>query len=279
MTRLTTNDIDVIGREMANYDRELTEKTGRTLLGIGCCANGCEEIDVQQRMAAMRLSVVTMTCGEGIIGGFVETVKKIAGHMGVLATIPKSTDASGIAEAMENQATHVMMADDHRFVILDLINRRVLDNSVATGRGFATGLDLMVPGGLHGKKVLVVGCGPVGQAAAKRALELQAKITLCDCDHARCLNFAKQIYRDQSEQVSVTDDLDVALKEHSLAIEASNAGAIIDVDAIFSNTYIAAPGMPIGLTEASLVAIGRRILHDPLQIGVATMIVSALLSP
>jgi len=39
---------------------------------------------------------------------------------------------------------------------------------------------------------------------------------------------------------------------------------------------VAAPGMPLGLTAAAAEKTGLRLLHDPLQIGVATMAVEAL---
>jgi pyrrolysine biosynthesis protein PylD len=41
------------------------------------------------------------------------------------------------------------------------------------------------------------------------------------------------------------------------------------------DTYISAPGMPTGLGAGALKKLSGRYLHDPLQIGVATMIVEA----
>jgi hypothetical protein len=45
---------------------------------------------------------------------------------------------------------------------------------------------------------------------------------------------------------------------------------------ITARTYIAAPGVPLGLTAAAAVKAAPRLLHDRLQIGVAAMAVASL---
>jgi pyrrolysine biosynthesis protein PylD len=70
--------------------------------------------------------------------------------------------------------------------------------------------------------------------------------------------------------------LSTALLRHRCIIDASPATDIIDERHINQDTYISAPGMPSGLSPEALSKISDRFLHDPLQIGVATMIVEAV---
>jgi methylornithine synthase len=50
---------------------------------------------------------------------------------------------------------------------------------------------------------------------------------------------------------------------------------LIKADMIKENTLISAPAIPLGLTRAALRRAGRNLVHDPLQLGVATMGVEA----
>jgi pyrrolysine biosynthesis protein PylD len=58
--------------------------------------------------------------------------------------------------------------------------------------------------------------------------------------------------------------------------DASPAGDIISEDLIRSDTVVAACGLPIGLTNGARIQIEGRLIHDPLQIGTATMLTMAL---
>jgi len=71
--------------------------------------------------------------------------------------------------------------------------------------------------------------------------------------------------------IQIIKDLDQALKSHKFIIDASPATDIVQARHITSDTYISAPGVPVGLDKKALLKIGNRLLHDPLQIGVATM--------
>lgn len=278
MTRLSFADIASIDSELAEYDAQLKQKTGCTLLGIACYANGCEEGHVRESRDTARLAVVPMTGGDGLITGFSETVRGIVRHIGFHATVTGNPDAAGLAEAVGGGNTHVIVADDHRFFVLDFQKRLVFDNSEATGCGFTAGLDLMAKK-LRGKNVLVIGCGPVGRSAAKKALRLQANVTVCDRDRELGMRVAQRLSHESGKSVSVSGDLGNALSNQSLIVDASNAGNIIHARHIRPDSFIAAPGMPLGLTPAARKAIGGRLLHDPLQIGVATMVISALSRP
>jgi pyrrolysine biosynthesis protein PylD len=189
-------------------------------------------------------------------------------HIGFNAFVTGAADVAGIAEAVEKGAQVVMMADDHRFVALNLKHGRVVDNAETTGKGFAAGLDLMA-GGLKGRKVLVIGCGPVGQSAALAAVNRGAVVSVFDIDRQCSRRLAKKL------GVTVEQSLEKTLRRHQLVVEATNAANVIDETAITPGTYIAAPGMPLGLTPAAVQKISHRLLHDPLQTGTAVMVVDA----
>ncbi|KKL48972.1 hypothetical protein LCGC14_2320150, partial [marine sediment metagenome] len=76
-------------------------------------------------------------------------------------------------------------------------------------------------------------------------------------------------------KIRVENDLDSALATYRYIIDASPARDIINRSHVRGDTYISAPGMPTGLSAGALKKLSGRYLHDPLQIGVATMIVEA----
>jgi pyrrolysine biosynthesis protein PylD len=61
------------------------------------------------------------------------------------------------------------------------------------------------------------------------------------------------------------------VSSHRLVVDATNAAEIIQAQDISPETYVAAPGMPLGLSRDALRKVSSRLLHDSLQIGVATM--------
>lgn len=275
MTRLKYPDIKNITGQLADYDKELLQKTGRTLRGIACHAVKIKEENLQSQCGSVSIGVVPIRSGKGVIRGFSETVAQIVRHIGFNAFVTSETDVSGIAEAVEKRAQVIMMADDQRFVALNATRGLVVDNSEATGKGFTAGLDLMT-GGLKGQKVLVIGCGPVGQSAALEALHWGAEVSIFDIDSQRSQGLAKTIRERTHRQVAVEPSLEKALSGHCFLIEATNTAGIIDEADITPGTYIAAPGMPLGLTPAAVRKVSRRLLHDPLQLGVAVMAVEAV---
>jgi len=176
---------------------------------------------------------------------------------------------------VEKKADIVMLADDHRFVALNVKEYRVIDNTAATARGFAAGLDLMA-GGLSGEKCLVIGCGPVGQAATVALLGFGAVVSVYDRDRQRSMALCKTVAHGHSVPVTIEKSFESALETHRILFDATNSGGFITEEMITPDTFIAAPGMPLGLSNAARIKIGNRLLHDPLQTGVACMAVSAV---
>ena len=275
MTRLKTDDVINIAASMAEYEVELTAKTGLTLRGIACHAAGVREDDIETILENVSVGVIPISSGEGIISGFCESVKDIVIHLGCRAFITQTADVAGLVEAFEKTTDILMFADDNRFVALHTRYRRIIDNSVATGQGFAAGLDLMA-GGLKDGNTLVIGCGPVGISAIETLIRAGARVSVYDIDQDRCRAVAESLGQRLNSKISSQSDFEAALANSRFIIDATPVANIIHDRHITPETYIGAPGVPIGLTDDAYSKISDRILHDPLQIGVATMLVSAL---
>ena len=273
MTRLKTNDISNISSRLEEYNQQLLAGTGRSLLGIACHAYGKDEVQIRHRIESFSIVAVPVTAGQGIITQFSETVTAILQFLGFNAMVSDKTDTSGVALAFDNKADAIMLADDHRFVGLNLKTRAVADNSEATGRVFASVLDLMAKG-IKGCEVLVLGCGAVGEAAAGTLLSLGARVALYDID----LSAARLV----KERLSVTNivietNMHTALLNHKYVLEATPGADIIPDRLIRDHMVIAAPGVPLGISKKGCQILKGRLIHDKLELGVAGMAISLVL--
>lgn len=274
MTRLVTADISDIAANLKDYDKELVARTGCSLSGIACRAAGIDEVRIKNVLPDLRVAVVPVSSGHGIIGGFCDAVLSILTHMGAKAFVTPTPDVSGINEAFLKKADVMMLADDERFVALHLQSRQIADNAVCTGHVYATGLDLMA-GGLKGNEVLVIGCGPVGTGATESLIGMGADVSIYDIDIDSSSTLAAAIGQAFETKIEIVKTLDSALLRHKYILDASPASNIVHAQHITPDTYVSAPGMPCGLDHEAHTAISDRMLHDPLQLGVATMLVSA----
>jgi pyrrolysine biosynthesis protein PylD len=271
MTRLRTNDIAEITRNLDMYDDRLRIQTGRTLKGIACLSVGIGEDDLSRLKGDVRVGVIPFSCGQGIIQDFSETVAGIIKHLGFPVFVADGSDVAAMADACRRKADIFFMADERCFVAVDLHSRCVINNAEMTGRGFAVGLALMV-GSLMGKKVLVVGCGAVGSAAVNSLLSLGADVAVYDENTSAI----QALTRQTGGEIKHVGDLDTALMDYDLLFDASPATDIIRAVHINEKTFVAAPGMPCGATVAAAEKLNHRLLHDPLQTGVACMLVNAI---
>lgn len=255
--------------DLKAYDVHLRRKIGTDLIGIGCGAANVDQIVFARIAMSTSVAIVPVTMGEGIIEGFSEAIRRIMAHIGFPALVTSKPDVAGIAEAYERQCGLILLSDDQDFIALNTLTRKVVSNSKATGIGYAWGLNIMA-GGIRDKRVLVIGCGPVGCSAAEKLIELGAHVYVHDLDRVKAHRFAVEM-KSRSKILDVEDDLDAALRRFRLILEATPAASIIHADMIDSNTCISAPGVPIGLSPEALTKVSGRILHDFLEIGVATM--------
>lgn len=275
MTRLTEDDVTPIEAGLADYDHQLVTATGHSLFDIGCRVSGVEDpAQMRAHAAGIKIAVVPINSGQGTITGFSRSVCGILAYLGFSAKVTDQTDVAGFTESFEWGARVIMASDDLQFTAFTPETLGVTDNSTATAQGFCHALDMMV-GGLDKKSVLVLGSGPVGRAAAGCLVDLGALVSVCDLDSSRSAHLAASLSKTNSRQVLVEPDPDQALRSHYLIFDATNAPNVIRTRHISEKTYVAAPGMPCGISAGAREKLSGRMLHDPLQIGVTAM---ALLS-
>jgi len=239
--------------------------------GAGICTK-----DIQDNINNLKIAVVTITAGLGKITGFAQTIKNILTHLGFTAFIPVQTDAAGLARAVEDKADIIFMADDVRYVALNLKKSLLVDNIQATGNVFAAALDLMAKG-VKDKKVLVFGAGPVGMAAALTLSEFGANVRVHDKDMVKCQKNCSALEKTLAKKIEPIHTLSSADKKDCCFLEATNAKNVINSAMIGPETLIAAPGVPLGVTLNGVKKAGTRIIYDPLQLGTAAMAVRAVL--
>jgi len=274
MTRLKSSDIYLIDTTLDQYDRTLLKRTGQNLLGLACLACGVSQEELSPVVLRSPVAVVPITYGLGEIKGFAQMVKAIVSHLGFPAFVTKAKDIAGLAESYASQANILMLADDDSFLAINLTERRIIDNALATGMAYATALNQM-SGGLSGKEVLVIGCGRVGESAASALVNLGAKVSVYDLEHKCAQKLAQKLSAGKGPDIKVVKNLEDAMVDHQLLLDASPAADLIQEHHITPHTFVAAPGVPHGVNPRALVKLGERFIHDPLQLGVATMAVGA----
>jgi len=270
LTRLTARDIQHIPRTMKKYDEELKEKIGCRLIEI---AEDAARTDtrIEAILRKRKAAAVRMTAGKGVIEGFSEAVASILNHLGMRAFITEGSEIVGMAEAFEQGADLIFAADDEQFVAINLTTRHVVDNAAATARAYVAVLDKMAKG-LEGKSVLVIGLGKVGTEAVSELIARRARPLLVDVDRRKLIGLRTK-YKDE---VTIFHTIAEPMRLTNLVIDAAPAKNILKSSMVNENTLISAPAIPIGLTRAALRRIrSRHLVHDPLQLGVATMAVEA----
>lgn len=269
MTRLSTELISGMGETLAAYDIGLVQKTGLNLRQIAARTAGISEEILCQASGSEHVAVIPITAGQGIIEGFTRAVEDIIKYLGYPCFVTESCDAAGMAEAIEKGATIVFLADDNRFIAINLSNKYVVDNAEATGWSYAYALDACA-GGLKGREVLLIGAGRVGENALAALEKLGAKVGVFDINSQRVL--------DLSSKFSIREEKDLAsaLDRYTLFFDASPAPDIIHAQHIRPETRIAACGIPIGLSDEVRPLVEERLIHDPLQLGTAAMLAMAV---
>jgi len=274
MTRLRTEDIKHIPRALKTYDQRLLNMTGNTLKGIACRAVGLSDDEFEKIIKPCKVCVIPLTCGQGIINGFCSTVSSIINYLGFQSSVAQHSDVAGIAEAFDKKSDIILLADDPRFVAINVHTQYVSDNIEMTAKGFVAGLDFMA-GGLKGKEILVIGCGQLGRHTAKTLVAMDACVFVCDINPQRSLNLQKEIMDELKITIRIDNDWYSTPGKYPHIIDATPSAEIIDASVITPETYVAVPGVPCGLSSEARHRLSGRYLHDPLQIGVATMVIDA----
>ena len=268
MTRLTETDVTTLTRDLEAFEARLVEATGLGLRDLALRTATDDSRCVQLRGA--RIAAVPMSSGEGVIPGFSACVVATLLYLGCDAWMTTQPDVRGMQAAVAAGATVLFLADDHRFIALNLTKSCSVDDDPAAADGYVTALEAAA-GGLERREVLVLGLGPVGRAAVRRLAARGAKVLVVEPDEERIA-----AARDVGLGFEAVD-LAHGLARCDLVFDASPAAGIIDAADVREATIAAVPGMPSAFTEAAQEALGVRHIHEPLAIGVAVMAARALL--
>jgi pyrrolysine biosynthesis protein PylD len=251
------------------YDFELVQKTSLTLRQIAARTAGISEEALCTALERENVAAIQVTSGQGMIEGFTQAVRAIIHHLGCPSFITECCDAAGVAEGIERGASIIFLADDIRFIAINLSRKRVVDNDLATGWSYAHALDACV-GGLRGRSLLLIGAGRVGKHALYALDRLGAKVGVFDIDGSKVQALADKY------NIKREDNLSDALDRYTLLFDASPAPDIIQAKHIKPETTIAACGIPIGLSDEARSLVEDRLIHDPLQLGTAAMLAMAV---
>ena len=267
MTRLTEADVRSLTAALPGLDEQLGAVAGMTLRDVAMRAVAAEPICVP--LFGAPVAAVPISTGEGLISGFCECVVAILTHLGCDAWVTERSDVRGIQDAADDGARVVFLADDHRFVALNLRNGACIDDDPATADGYAALLE-GAAGALMGQAVLLLGLGAVGRAAARRLLNRGADVHVVEPDSAR-LSAAL----DAGLPLKAAS-LEEGLERCRLIFDACPAADLIDADQVGPETIAAVPGIPSAFTAAAQQKLGGRHMHEPLAVGVTVMVARAL---
>ncbi|MDR0519965.1 MAG: 3-methylornithyl-N6-L-lysine dehydrogenase PylD [Clostridiales Family XIII bacterium] len=286
MTRLVTEWLDTEMEGMKRYGRFVESVAGETPLALAAKAAARLARDQAQGAARtteprtfeppdfklpvatdIRASVVRITSGLGVIGGFAESLYSLLAWLGVEVSMPQQTDVNGIYSAASDGADLIFIADDDRFICMNMRNGTIAENNEGTAYGYAEALDLMA-GGIAGEKVLLLGFGPVGQGALKALVGLGASVSVYDKNPER-------------QSAAAAEACDVCRREdiskYRLIFDATNEGGWLGADELHPDVLISAPGLPISLSEDAKKKYEGRVFSDVLQTGALVMLCRALI--
>jgi pyrrolysine biosynthesis protein PylD len=211
---------------------------------------------------SVKVAIVPITSGLGVISGFSKTVCDILKHCQVEATVTEKTDVAGIQEAYQGNADIIFMADDDVCGAFSLGGKVSSDNGYATGASFAAALELKMDQ-VAGEEVLILGAGPVGIAAAEYFSAKGAIPVICDIIEEKSLRASGKI-----KHARVEKSLD-NMYLYRYILDATTSGDFIKERDITAHTIISAPGMPLGISEEIRDKVF--LFHNPLELGIMTM--------
>ncbi len=266
MTRLTTEWIKNMKNELPEWGRGLEEMTHMSPLNLAAVGGDVSRGRINSASWRIKVAVVPVTQGEGIIDTFCEQVAAIVAYMGFEVFVTEQTDVWGIYEATQKGAGIIFLADDMYLLALNMSTNVVVENSDATARGFVAALE-GAAGGLRDRAVLVLGGGRVGKAALSFLRCRGAEGVVFDTD--------PEALKDRAAEGWRTIKTKEEIKEFDLIVDCTPEGNWLTPDMLHPDTLFASPGVPLSLTPEAEKMLEGRIIHDLLQLGVITMLVMA----
>lgn len=269
MTRLTSEDLLSSLDNWTEYKNAVQEVLGCDIFTVLARAVNMDKGSLEQKFSACRVGIVPISSGEGIIGGFSELLAEICCFLGCSAEI-LSPDAKGFDEAEKEGFELILWADDDTFLAENKIHDFKAENGWATGLGYACALSILAERHAAEKKVLVLGAGPVGRAGAAYLASQGFSVYLCDTDLVKAQNHAEKL---ENCHAVLPEDL-AACAPFGAVLDATPADTEYAERFLGENPCIAAPCVPCHWAGKKQYA--KRFWHDPLQLGTAVMLASAL---
>jgi len=269
VTRLTVQNIGKCPDDLKDYDQWLKGITNLGLLELALKTTDMTPEEYKARVTSFtRVAVIPITMGRGIIPSFSEKVAELGCFLGLPCRVTEFRDVAGWREAVAGGSQMVVCADDNAFLAFNLTSRRVVDNCLATGEVYAAALGAAVDG-VAERAVGVLGLGPVGQAAANWLHSRGAHLVVHDKDPNKQVGFLSCRGR-----IRGAKSVGEVLGETNLVIDATNDSDIIKARQLKRRLILSAPGIPLGIDDPSSHMVD--LIHDPLQLGVAAMMVQAV---
>lgn len=273
MTRLTHEDVAGLAGQWPCYEKAFRRASGTDLATVAAVAVGRDPAEFKEALAGAAVAVVTITAGEGEIGGFGLALVEIARFLGFSATLSEAADVAGLAEAAAAGADLVLCSDDGYFGALNFKKSRAAENSWATGLGYAEMLNQMA-GGLNGQTVHLTGAGPVGRAAAAHLDQLGASVIVYDPQAQAAGQLAARL---RLGRVGASYELAEAQKTGGVFCQAAPDSRALDWTILNpAASLVVHPAVPLGLPESGRPAWEGRLWFDPLPLGTAVMLAAAL---
>ncbi|MFO7875308.1 MAG: 3-methylornithyl-N6-L-lysine dehydrogenase PylD [Desulfovermiculus sp.] len=270
MTRLASHNVSRLGHYLQEYDAQLVSKTGHSLKDISLKAAQLEARDFDRQVQKKQVFVVPMTSGQGVIPGFCAAVRDIISFLGCKVRMASYPDVSGFAEAFRSHADVIFCADDNDFVAINTRTNSVIHNNQATASAYVSALMLRVQAKVG--KVMMLGCGHIGQAALAVLYGYKQYVAVYDIEKAKIDSWYKTLDNEKKKYTEILSHFPTSLEPYKALVDATPAADIIDKEHIHRDLIIAAPGVPLGLTSRAYEKYGNHVIHDPLQLGVASMV-------
>ncbi|MCL2528986.1 MAG: 3-methylornithyl-N6-L-lysine dehydrogenase PylD [Coriobacteriia bacterium] len=262
MTRLSSDHINLINQRLPKLEEHYQSITGKSVLEIAHFASGTDFLPLEQR-SKLTVASIPISCGDGIIGDFSETVALVLKEFaGVNTFVTECTDVAGFNEALVKKADMVFMADDKVCLCLNLRTGAHSDNGFATGRGFAALLYLSAHENIT-EEVLVLGAGKVGAGAYHFLQAKHVPVRWYDLKESSPHGLDAQLLAGDWKK-----------REWNYIIDATTSPSFIGADQIKAGGIISAPGIPFGVSNAAYKKAGL-VIRDELETGIMSMFCEA----
>jgi pyrrolysine biosynthesis protein PylD len=259
MALLTPRDLENLSVQLEENDEIIKKATGLDVKGI------CEEL-YGSRPDSLKVGIIPITAGDGIISSFASSLLFITQYFGLEGAITEHPDMTGYYEAVSEGADIILMADDHMFVAHNLRKGKIVSNHVATGVIYAEIASRFREA--SSKDILVIGLGRVGYAGAAHLMKKGFNVYACDPNRA----FLEKAVKELGIKPYCSEDR----KRFSMVLEATPNANTISEGMIEERCLVSTPGIPCGLPPE----IGKKyrvdLVMEPLVIGVASMLYSVI---